>query len=145
MADLTLTRMIPASRGEVWTTISSPEGCAMWWGPDGFSIDPASTLDFRREGPWSCTMISPEGNRLTVSGHVTHVRAEQSVGFTWGWEDPDGGRGPESHVIISLEDGDAGQTQLTLSHTEFVDEHAAEQHRMGWLSTFGKFDKIFSP
>lgn len=143
MPDLDLTRSLPAPPEAVWPVIATADQVVRWWGPQGFSIADGSELSFGRKGPWVSTMISPEGNRFKVSGHVTHVKDGESVGFTWAWHDENDARGPESHVTISIADDGAGGTTLTLAHRELEDAESAASHEMGWQSTFNDLEALF--
>ncbi len=142
MPDLTLNREFPAPLAEVFRAVTEPETLLKWWGPEGFHISD-NQLDFRQTGPWSSVMVSPEGQSYHVSGQVTHVTPEKSIGFTWAWHDETGARGAESHVTIALE-ATAGGTRLTLSHRDLATAEAAEQHESGWVSTLKKLEPLLA-
>ncbi|MBF9032740.1 SRPBCC domain-containing protein [Rhodobacterales bacterium HKCCE2091] len=144
MPDLELTRSIPAPPTEVWDAIARPEILLTWWGHDGFTLHDTADLDLGREGPWRFGMTSTEGRRMTASGHVTHVRPGRSVGFTWAWHDPEGRRGPESHVTIALAETADGHTELTLRQTGLADADSVARQGGGWGSTLGRLQRLFT-
>ena len=89
-------------------------------------------------------MVGKEsGKTFKVSGVVTSVVPPDSgrghVGFTWAWHDEEDTRGPESHVMFTLEATEAG-ARLTLSHRGLQSLEAAQDHTRGWLSTIRKMD-----
>lgn len=144
MPDLRLTRDLDATLDEMWDFITTPAGLLQWWGPEGLSV-PEHALDFSREGPWFSVMSGSEGQRYKVSGQVTHVRPQTSVGFTWAWHDEADRRGPESHVTLGLEPLGPGRVRLVLDHVGLPDDEAAQRHTEGWTSSLKKLERRFAP
>lgn len=135
------------SVARLWRAVTEPTEVVQWFGTEGVYLDNCE-MNLTRRGPWTCVMVGKEsGNRFWVSGEVTHVRppegAEGSVGFTWGWHDDDGKRGPESHVIFEVSATDGG-ARLRLVHRDLESMEAAQSHTKGWLSTLTKLDQHLS-
>ncbi len=141
MADLKLERRLNAPIAKVFTFVTEAANLAKWWGPEGMTL-PDAALDFTREGPWHSVMMNAEGQRYKVSGQVTHVRAPNSVGFTWAWHYENDRRGDESHVTISLVDKGDGTTTMTLFHAQLATEEAAANHNAGWTSSLRKLERL---
>ena len=141
MPDLEITRQLPTPPARVFEALTQPAELLKWWGPEGFTVS-EGPLDLRTTGPWSSVMVSPDGQPYKVSGHVTHVTADTSVGFTWAWHDEADQRGPESHVVIALAPTPDGGTTLTLSHRDLPNEEAAARHMGGWQSTLNKLEAL---
>jgi uncharacterized protein YndB with AHSA1/START domain len=142
-ADIEFVRDYPVALTRLWRAVTEPVQLIQWFGPEGVYLEDCA-MDLARTGPWFCVMIGKEsGNSMKVSGHVTHVRPPEdgrgSVGFTWAWHDPDGARGPESHVTFTVEETATG-TRLTLHHRELPGLDAAQEHTRGWTSTLRKLD-----
>lgn len=142
MADLTLSREFPVSVETLFEFLTTPEGTAQWWGPEGYRVTHAQ-LDFTGLGPWSVSMRNAEGTALKISGQVTHVRPPVSLGFTWAWHDPDDVRGDESHVTFSVEATPAG-SRLTVDHRDLPTQDSADGHVRGWTSTLNRLEAAVS-
>ncbi|MBF9042085.1 SRPBCC domain-containing protein [Rhodobacterales bacterium HKCCE4037] len=144
-ADIEFIRDYPVALTRLWRAVTEPVQLIQWFGPEGVYLDDCD-LSLKTEGPWFCEMVGKEsGNRMRVSGHVTHVRPPEdgkgSVGFTWAWHEPDGTRGAESHVTFTVEETASG-ARLTLSHVQLSDTEAAQSHSRGWTSTLRKLDTL---
>ena len=143
--DLEFIRDYDVSVDRLWQAVTAPEDVVQWFGPEGVYLD-SCDMNLGRRGPWVCVMVGREsGNRFKVSGQVTHSRPpeggrEGSVGFTWGWHDPDTDRrGPESHVIFEVS-AHEGRARFRLVHRELGDAGAAQEHSKGWISTLRRLD-----
>ncbi len=138
MADLKLEREFPVSPEDLFAWITDGAKLLQWWGPEGMHV-PEHNLDFSRTGPWYSVMENAEGQQYKVSGHVTHVDAPKSVGFTWAWHDENDQRGEESHVTFSVA-ATPGGSRLVLDHRELADAEAAANHNQGWTSSLRKLE-----
>ncbi|NIZ10512.1 SRPBCC domain-containing protein [Pseudooceanicola sp. HF7] len=151
--DLELVRDYPVTLDRLWRAGTEPLQVVQWFGPEGVYIQ-ACDMAFQSIGPWSCTMVGKEsGQRFKLSGVVTSVSPPEHgksdgdkgddgrghVGFTWAWHDPQDQRGPESHVIFTVEATETG-ARLRLSHRGLPSLEAAQDHSRGWLSTLRKMD-----
>ena len=141
MPDLTLERTFDAAPERVFDFVSRTENLVRWWGPEGCHI-PEHNLSFQAKGPWMSVMQNTEGQRFKVSGHVTHVDAPNSIGFTWAWHDENDRRGVESHVPIRRVPAQNGGTALTLTHVDLPDDDTAQRHEMGWTSSLRKLQAL---
>ena len=130
MADLKIEREFATTPERLFKALSQEAEVLQWWGHDGMTI-PECKLDFSRKGPWHCVLITGDGTRVKMSGHVTHVRDGSSVGFTWGWHDGDDARGEETHVTFTVTPCETG-ARLTIDHRDFAEDAEAERHLGGW-------------
>ena len=147
-ADVEFVRDYSVALNRLWRAVTEPVQLIQWFGPEGVYVD-ACEMDFRRTGPWTCTMKGKEsGATFKVSGVITSVRppdnGKGSVGFTWAWHDDDDRRGAESHVTFTVEEIATG-TRLTLSHRDLSSVDAAKDHTRGWLSCLRKLDFFLDP
>lgn len=136
MTDLRLEREFSVTPDKLFDWVSAPGKLLQWWGPEGMHI-PEHTLDFSRIGPWYSIMQNAEGQQFKVSGHVTHVDPPKSIGFTWGWHDPDDNRGAESHVTFTVVASESG-SRLLIDHRELGDDEISASHETGWTSALRK-------
>lgn len=140
MTDLRLEREFSVTPERLYVWLTDPDKLLQWWGPEGVTI-PERVLDFRQTGPWYSVMLGDEsGRRFKVSGQVTHVDPNESVGFTWGWHDDDDNRGPESHVTFTIVEAASG-SRLIIDHRDLTDDEQGAGHERGWLSTLAKLEK----
>ncbi len=141
MPDLTITRHFDAPPERVFAFISKTEHLLKWWGPEGMFC-PEYALDFEKKGDWFSVMQNKDGKRYKVSGHVTHVDAPRSIGFTWAWHDEDDKRGVESHVTMRVVPAQGGGTEFTLNHVDLPSEEAAQNHNEGWTSSIRRLEQL---
>jgi uncharacterized protein YndB with AHSA1/START domain len=64
---LRLERLIAAPPAHVFALWIDPVQIIKWWGPDGYQV-PSSAFDVRTGGRWHTTVLTPDGQRKTVSG-----------------------------------------------------------------------------
>ena len=136
MTDLRLEREFSVTPDRLFQWVSTPDKLLKWWGPEGMDV-PEHNLDLSRTGPWFSIMRNGEGQQFKVSGHVTHVDAPKSVGFTWGWHDDDDQRGGESHVTFTVVASTSG-ARLLVDHRELDDSEQSTRHEAGWTSSLRK-------
>jgi len=141
MTDLVLERHFPAPLERVLAYVTQTEHLVKWWGPKGVTL-PDHNLAFDQEGPWHSVMMNSDKQTFKVSGHVTHVDAPNSIGFTWAWHDENDVRGVESHVTIRLVPAKNGGTDFTLTHVDLPSEEVAENHNSGWTSSLRKLEAL---
>ncbi|MEP1329227.1 SRPBCC domain-containing protein [Pseudophaeobacter sp.] len=131
-----LDRVFPVSPERLFAWITQADKLLQWWGPEGIDVYDHA-LDLTRTGAYFAKMRGAEGQQYHVSGHVTHVTPPRSVGFTWGWHDESGARGPESHVTFTIEPDGTG-ARLRINHQDLPTPELAESHAKGWTSTLNK-------
>uniref|UniRef100_A0AAN0MC84 SRPBCC domain-containing protein n=1 Tax=Yoonia rhodophyticola TaxID=3137370 RepID=A0AAN0MC84_9RHOB len=73
MATLQMSRIFAAPQAKVFAHLTQTDFLLNWWGPEGTRIR-AHALSFAKPGPWSATMIGPQGDAAIVGGEVRQVR-----------------------------------------------------------------------
>lgn len=130
MNQLDIDRLIPASRQQVWTAWTTPEGLASWWWHTwkgvGYAVDARPGGDYRIEAP-------VQG--IGVRGTFRVVQPTERLVFSWIWFDIDDGRTvvqPADEVEVRLAaEGEA--TRVLLRHTgPWTTPDAADDYRQGW-------------
>jgi len=142
MPDIRLERSFNVSPERLFEVISSRASLVQWWGHDGMTL-PDEHLDFSRLGPWHSEMLSDEGNRFKMSGQVTHVEAPKTIGFTWGWHDPEDQRGAESHVTFTVVETATG-AKLIIDHRDLPSEEVAARHSTGWNGPLTRLERYLN-
>jgi uncharacterized protein YndB with AHSA1/START domain len=138
---LVVERVFNTSPERLFDAFVKPQLLAQWWGPEG-STTPAHSLDVRPGGQWWTTMQVPDGGQFTCSGEYRRIEPPKRLVFTWGWRQPDGSRGHETVVDISLEPVPGG-TRLTLVQKTFQNAEERDNHNKGWTSSFNDLARLF--
>lgn len=110
-----------------------------WWG----ATDPASRTakaDVRVGGRFHVGFRGDNGDQHDVSGIYREVVPAEKLVFSWAWKStPE----RESQVTVHLKaDGDG--TILTLTHEQFFDEKARDDHRRGWSLALDNLERVFA-
>ena len=126
MTSLTLVRRIKARPSIVFDALTTPEGIACWWGPDGGPVLVAET-DPRVGGRFRVRFRMLDGSEHESSGEYLEVVKPERLSMSWHWtggvEDPG-----KSLVEIRLR-AIAEGTELTFTHSRLRDEETSPQPR----------------
>jgi uncharacterized protein YndB with AHSA1/START domain len=99
-----------------------------WWGVDGGPRPPVAETDLRVGGRFKVQFWDPKNTHHSVSGVYREVVPNRKLAFSWAWQTT-----PERESLVTIElnpitDG----TMLTLTHEQFFDEKARDDHGHGW-------------
>lgn len=107
-----------------------------WWGVTGSGKAPIAEADLRVGGRFRVQFWSPGGEHHSVSGVYREVVPERKLVFSWAWQStPD----RESQVTVALSP-DRDGTILTLTHEQFFNETARDDHRRGWTAALDNLE-----
>jgi len=110
-----------------------------WWGVTGHPKAPVAETDFRVGGRFRVQFHTPDGEHHSVSGVYREIEPDRKLVFSWAWQStPE----RESQVTIDLKP-DGESTILTLTHEQFFDEKARDDHRRGWTLALDNLEKVF--
>lgn len=139
---LVIERTFTASPERVFRAWTDPEQLVKWWGPEGFTT-PEHRLDVRPGGAWRTTMVSPAGERHTVSGVYREIAPPRRLVMTWAWDQEDGSRGHETVIEIDFEP--AGEsTRMRFVQSVFDTAEQREMHNQGWMSSFNDLERALA-
>jgi uncharacterized protein YndB with AHSA1/START domain len=139
MTSLTVVRRIAARPSVVFDALTTPDGIACWWGPDGGPVLLAET-DVRVGGRFRVRFRMLDGSEHESSGEYLEVVRPARLAMTWRWA---GGEDPgESQVEIDLR-AIAEGTELTLTHSRLHDEATRRSHEEGWNGALDKLERHF--
>jgi uncharacterized protein YndB with AHSA1/START domain len=139
MTSLTLVRRIAARPSIVFDALTTPEGIACWWGPDGGPVLLAET-DPRVGGRFRVRFRMLDGSEHESSGEYLEVARPKRLAMSWRWE---GSEDPgESRVEIDLRPIAEG-TELTFTHSRLRDEETRRSHEEGWNGSLDKLERHF--
>lgn len=136
-----MTRVFDAPVERVFAHLTETEFLLNWWGPEGTRIADHQ-LSFAAPGPWSATMIGPQGHPATVGGMVRLVEPPHMVELTLSFAMENDTRGPESTIRFTLAAAPDGQTQLTLTQSGLNPEHIADMRDKGWNSALARLAQL---
>ena len=130
---------MPAS-SIVFDALTTAEGVASWWGPDGGPVLVAET-DPQVGGRFRVRFRMLDGSEHESSGEYLEVVRPERLSMSWRWtggvEDPG-----ESLVEIRLRAIVEG-TELTFTHSRLRDEESCRSHEEGWTGALGKLQHHF--
>jgi uncharacterized protein YndB with AHSA1/START domain len=134
---LTVVRRIKARPSIVFQALTTAEGMAQWWGPDGGPVLIAEA-DPRRGGCFRVRFRRLEdATEYETYGEFLEVVRPERIVMSWRWKD--GLVDPnESRVEIVLRPVPEG-TEITVTHSLLHDEESRRSHEAGWM---GALDKL---
>ncbi len=136
---LTIKRRLNAPPAKVFAAWTDPEKVKGWMGPGEVKAKSAES-DLRVGGRYRWVMVAPSGQELDVRGVYREIVPNEKLVFTWSWLSA-----PERESLVTVllkPDGDG--TLLTLTHEQFFDEDARDQHNNGWNGALDKMEKFFA-
>lgn len=123
---ITLSKVLPASREEVFDAWLDAEGMGEWMYP-GPVTKCEATLDPRVGGRFRIVMTAP-GAQFINTGEFRVLERPSKLEFTWissRWDDE------ETLITIELHERGA-QCELVLTHSRFPEAHSLQQLQHGW-------------
>ena len=76
--EIVTTRVLPATRDEVFAAFRDPVRLARWWGPKGFTND-FREFDFRPGGAWRFTMHGPDGTAHEMDHQFVEIMPAERI------------------------------------------------------------------
>ena len=130
---LTLTRHFKAPPERVYQAWTDPEKIVHWFGPDAGPVLRAEA-DVTVGGRYRVVFQTLDGEEHDVSGLYREVVPNEKLVFSWTWRTM-----PERTSLVTVtmkaeEDG----TLFTLTHAQFADEKARDDHNRGWSGCLNK-------
>ena len=113
--EVTITRVFHAPRELVWNAWTEPAQLARWWGPRGWSTDPADvTLEVRPGGAFRISSVSDAGGAMTTTGVYREVVEPERLVLEEPAEDAWHDGAVSSVTLTDLGDG---RTEMVLRST----------------------------
>lgn len=78
--DIISTRLVAASREEVFGAFADPGKLAKWWGPQGFT-NTFEEFDFTPGGKWRFTMHAPDGSDYPNESEFVEIMPSEKIVF----------------------------------------------------------------
>jgi uncharacterized protein YndB with AHSA1/START domain len=144
MTSLTIVRRIAARPSIVFDALTTPEGIACWWGPDGGPVLLAET-DIRVGGRFRVRFRMLDDTEHESIGEYLEVVKPERLAMSWRWIDrgePEEA-GEESRIEIDLRAIGTG-TELTFTHSRLKSEASRISHEQGWSGALDKLVQHFA-
>ena len=142
MISLTVVRRIKARPSIVFQALTTAEGMAQWWGPDGGPVLIAEA-DPRRGGCFRVRFRRLEdATEYETNGEFLEVVQPERIVMSWRWKDGLVDPG-ESRVEIVLRPVPEG-TEITVTHSRLHDEESRRRHEAGWMGALDKLAARFA-
>ena len=136
---LALKRRFKASPAQLYQAWTQPEKMIQWWGVTGHANAPIAKTDLRVGGRFNVQFWTPDGEHQSVSGVYRELVPDRKLVFSWAWQStPE----RESQVTIDLKADNDG-TVLTLTHEQFFNEKARDDHDRGWSLALDNLERLF--
>lgn len=143
-----LKRTFTASPHRVFQAWVEPEQLKRWFAPSEEYSVPIAEVDARVGGRYRIQMKAPDGKTATSVGVYREVLPGEKLVFTWAWEEhtPEMvrmGQGiGETLVTVEFLERE-GSTELILTHENFPDKKARDDHEKGWTGCLGRLGRLF--
>ena len=98
--EITITRVLDASRERVWKAWTEPEQIMRWWGPKGFTA-PVTQIDLRVGGKYLSCMRSPDGKDFWSTGIFQEIAEPEKLVMTDSFADEHGQVVPATYYGMS--------------------------------------------
>ncbi len=141
-----LTRLIRASRQQVYNAWLDPAVRKQWWCALPEMSCSACEIDPTVGGKYRLGMTDPDGKEYVVTGEFTILDPPNKLRFTWTW-DHDPNFGGNSVVTIELFEAtfkDRPATELLLTHERLTTAHQRSDHTTGWLGCLKSLGGYFA-
>lgn len=143
---LKITHDIAAPVGRVWHALSDQETLKKWFCP-GTRTCRLDHYEFREGGAFKLAFEPTEddgfGGPSPAHGVFQQIVARQKVVMTWNWDFPDQDNGPESRLVLHLDETPKG-TRVTLIHEGLPNKESVEGHQGGWQTVLPKLERLLA-
>jgi uncharacterized protein YndB with AHSA1/START domain len=152
---MVISRVFNAPRASVWKAWTDPQYVMQWWGPKGFTA-PFCQIDFRVGGKFLCCMQSPDGQQFWNAGGYHEIVPYEKIVSSMYFADREGNKVEPSHYGINheaiaeaydtttFEDLGNGQTRLTFTGNETMEDAKNSGQLEGWNQILDKFASILA-
>lgn len=134
MFELKMQRTFNTSVEKLFAAWCEAETIKKWFGPGSMQV-PEASADVTIGGKYRIVLEDPDdGSQHILGGEYREIKLNEALVFTWAWE----GSPNTTEVTLGFKALDDGKSELTVHHTEFVDQDACDKHEMGWNGCFVK-------
>jgi uncharacterized protein YndB with AHSA1/START domain len=110
-----------------------------WWGAADPAKPPIAETDLRVGGRF-CVQFWAKNEHHSVSGIYREVEPNRKLSFSWAWQST-----PERESLVTIELNPVTEgTMLTLTHEQFYDEKARDDHGRGWNQSLDRLEAFLA-
>lgn len=140
-SSLKTSRIINATREEVFDAWTTPDQIRQWSAPEGITVA-QSDVDLREGGEYMLLMHSPDDKTHTAVGTYKEVTRPSRLVYTWDWKEEDSRMGD---TLVTVEFNEMGETtEVVITHELFPNDEARDGHDMGWASCLNQLEALFA-
>ncbi|MDB6139452.1 MAG: hypothetical protein JWO94_2524 [Verrucomicrobiaceae bacterium] len=140
---LNLSRVMKASRAQVYAVWTDTALAREWWGPDGCETREL-VCEAHVGGLFRWVLTTPDGHTMTATGVFREVVEGSKVSYTWQWDDDPQWEGHESLVTVVFIDKNAETSELLLTHSNLPSEQSRDNHTGGWNGALDKLERLLA-
>lgn len=126
MTELTIRRVIAASRERIFDAWTKPELLEQWWGPTGVRCIGAE-IDLRAGGAYRIGNELPDGRILWIAGVFEIVERPRQLVYSWQVGDE-----PASRVTVAFIVLGERSTEVSIHHERIATDALRDDHEHGW-------------
>jgi uncharacterized protein YndB with AHSA1/START domain len=136
---LVLRRTFPASRERVFRAWVEADALRRWFNPMPLKLESAA-VDARVGGEFRLDLVSPAGERTSISGRYIEIAPPTKLVFTWvsvttNYQD----------TLVTVEFIERGaQTDVILTHERLTDESIFQMHLAGWAACIEQLEFVLA-
>lgn len=139
-----LVRTVAAPVEQVYQAWTNPDLLQQWFAPRGSAVRSAE-LALHEGGGYRVEMIDSDWNRHVTDGQYEELVPNRSIVKTLAHEGPGSRAGVgATRVDVKFRDIGAGNTELTLTHDNLIDDAHKADMRREWAQRLDKLDALLA-
>jgi uncharacterized protein YndB with AHSA1/START domain len=128
MFAVTIQRNFNVSVAQLFNAWCKPEVIQKWFAPGNMTV-PEASADVREGGNYRIVMHDADTQtEHIIGGEYKKVIENETLIFSWQWE----GNPVATHIVINFKALSDNTSELVLTHSEFTDQQACDEHEHGW-------------
>jgi uncharacterized protein YndB with AHSA1/START domain len=152
---MVVTRVFDAPRELVWKAWTDPHYVMQWWGPKGFT-SPVCRMDLQVGGKFLCCMRTPDGQDFWNGGEYHEIVPHEKIVSSMYFSDANGNKVEaaeygieheaidDAYDVVTFEDFGDGQTKLTFTGNETMEDAKSSGQLEGWNEILDKLAEVIA-
>ena len=139
-----MVRAVAAPIEHVYDAWTKPELLQEWFAPRGWAVRSADVA-LHKGGSYRVEVIDSDWNRHVTDGRYEELVPNRSIVKTLAYEGPGSRPGGGATLLdVKFRDVGAGNTELTLSHGNLLDEEHKADMRREWSQRLDKLEALLA-